>query len=41
MTLHDFLAGLVTAGFLISGLFFFRFWHRTRDGLFLAFALAF
>ncbi len=41
MTLYDFLSGLVTAGFLISGLFFFRFWHRTRDGLFLAFALAF
>ena len=41
MTLYDFLAGMVTAGFLICGLFFFRFWFRTRDGLFLAFALAF
>ncbi len=41
MTLYDFLAGIVTGGFLIAGLFFFRFWHRTRDSLFLAFALAF
>ncbi len=41
MTLYDFLAGIVTGGFLISGLFFLRFWYRTRDGLFLAFALAF
>ena len=41
MTLFDFLAGVVTAGFVISGLFFFRFWHRTKDGLFLAFAMAF
>ena len=41
MTLYDFLAGVVTCGFLISGLFFLRFWNRTRDSLFLAFALAF
>jgi hypothetical protein len=41
VTLYDFLAGIVTGGFLIAGLFFFRFWHRTRDSLFLAFALAF
>ncbi|MBA2772279.1 MAG: hypothetical protein H0U34_09780 [Sphingomonas sp.] len=39
--MYDFLAGIVTGGFLIAGLFFFRFWHRTRDSLFLAFALAF
>lgn len=41
MTLYDFLAGIVTGGFVIAGLFFLRFWHRTRDSLFLAFALAF
>lgn len=41
MTLYDFLAGAVAAGFILSGLFFLRFWSRTRDGLFLAFALAF
>jgi hypothetical protein len=39
--LLDFLSGAVTMGFAIAGLFFFRFWHRTRDGLFLAFAFAF
>lgn len=41
MTLYDFLSGAVAFGFLTCGLFFFRFWRRTRDGLFLAFALAF
>ena len=41
MTLYDFLSGIVTGGFLVAGLFFLRFWRRTRDGLFLAFALAF
>ena len=37
----DFLAGAVTMGFFVAGLFFLRFWSRTREGLFLAFALAF
>ena len=41
MTLYDFLSGMVTAGFIIAGLFFFRFWRRTGDGLFLSFGLAF
>ena len=36
-----FLSGAVTFGFFISALFFARFWKRTRDGLFLAFAVAF
>jgi len=40
-TLIDFLSGAVTLGFLVTGLFFLRFWKRTRDGLFVAFALAF
>ncbi|HEY0114190.1 MAG TPA: DUF5985 family protein [Allosphingosinicella sp.] len=39
--LTDFLSGAVTFGFIIAGLFFLRFWRRTRDGLFLAFAIAF
>lgn len=39
--LHLFLSGAVTTGFLIAGLFFLRFWKRTHDGLFIAFALAF
>ena len=38
---YAFLAGAVTMGFSIAALFFLRFWKRTRDGLFLAFALAF
>ncbi|HEX8194151.1 MAG TPA: DUF5985 family protein [Allosphingosinicella sp.] len=37
----DFLSGAVTLGFLVAGLFFLRFWKKTRDGLFLAFAFAF
>jgi hypothetical protein len=36
-----FLSGAVAAGSLLAGLFFLRFWKRTRDGLFLAFAAAF
>jgi hypothetical protein len=39
--LFQFLSGALTMGFLVAGLFFLRFWTRTRDGLFLAFALAF
>ena len=41
MTLYDFLSGAVALGFFTCGLFFLRFWRRTRDQLFLAFALAF
>jgi hypothetical protein len=31
----------VAFGFFICGLFFLRYWSRSRDQLFLAFALAF
>jgi hypothetical protein len=41
MSLYDFLSGAVVLGFVICALFFLRFWKRTRDGLFLAFGLAF
>lgn len=41
MTLLDFLSGAIAMGFLVGGLFFLRFWSRTRDGLFLSFAVAF
>jgi hypothetical protein len=41
MTLVDFLSGATAFGFLVCGLFFLRFWRRTRDPLFMAFALAF
>ena len=37
----DFLSGVCTGGFLIASLFFFRFWKRTRDRLFVLFGLAF
>ena len=39
--LDTFLGGMVTLGFIIAALFFLRFWTRTHDGLFLAFAVAF
>lgn len=41
VSLYDFLSGAVSFGFLVCGLFFLRFWRRTRDELFIAFALAF
>ena len=39
--LLTFLSGAITLGFLIAALFFLRFWRRTHDGLFIAFAAAF
>ncbi|MFP5350814.1 MAG: DUF5985 family protein [Gammaproteobacteria bacterium] len=33
--------GALIFGYLIAGLFFLRFWRRTRDGLFAWFAIAF
>jgi len=36
-----FVAGAMSAGFGVAGLFFLRFWQRTRDRLFGAFAVAF
>jgi uncharacterized membrane protein HdeD (DUF308 family) len=40
-TLLDFLSGAITMGFLVAGFFFLRFWQRTGESLFLAFAAAF
>jgi hypothetical protein len=37
----DFLSGAVTVGYLVGAGFFLRFWGRTRERLFLAFAAAF
>ena len=37
----DFLPGAVTLGFVVAALFFLRFWRRTSERLFLAFAVAF
>jgi hypothetical protein len=39
--MHDFLLGYVFATSMVAGLFFLRFWRRTHDTLFLAFAAAF
>lgn len=39
--LHEFILGLIVMGCLIAGLFFLRFWRKTRDRLFAVFALAF
>lgn len=41
MLFVHFLTGAVTFGYLLAGLFFLRFWRRTGDELFLAFAVAF
>lgn len=35
------LAGAIAMGWLVVGLFFFRFWRHTRDRFFLWFALSF
>ncbi|MCI3951304.1 MAG: hypothetical protein K0R53_801 [Burkholderiales bacterium] len=37
----EFLSGAVTVAHLVAALFFLRFWRKTADRLFLAFALAF
>jgi hypothetical protein len=39
--LGPFLMGANTLGFMAAGVFFLRFWRRTRDGLFVAFSIAF
>jgi hypothetical protein len=39
--IYPLLSGMIAMGFAVAGLFFLRFWGRTRDGLFLAFAWAF
>ena len=41
MTAYHFLSGAVVFGFLVCMLLFLGFWRRTRDQLFLAFAVAF
>ncbi len=39
--MEQMLHGAIAIGWLIAGLFFFRFWHHTRDRFFLYFALSF
>lgn len=39
--INPFILGMMTMAYAVIGLFFLRFWRRTRDRLFLIFALAF
>ena len=39
--LANFFSGVIAMGFLVCAAFFLRFWSRTKDMLFAAFALAF
>jgi Family of unknown function (DUF5985) len=39
--MNELLSGAASMGSLVAALFFARFWHRTRDRLFLMFAAAF
>lgn len=41
MTVFDFLSGAIAFGFILSAIFFLRFWKQTGDSLFLGFATAF
>lgn len=38
---YEFLSGALLVGYIILGLFFWKFWRRTRDLLFPMFAWAF
>lgn len=38
---QDFMSGILGMGFVVCALFFTRFWMRSRDSLFLAFAACF
>lgn len=38
---YEFIGGALTMGYLVLGVFFLKFWRRTRDALFMMFALAF
>lgn len=37
----DFVGGAVALGYSVAAVFFFRFWRKTADRLFLSFGLAF
>lgn len=39
--MEQMLSGAIAIGWLLAGLFFFRFWRQTRDRFFLWFALSF
>ena len=37
----NFVFGIITMGYIVAGLFFAKFWRRSRDPLFAIFAVAF
>jgi O-antigen/teichoic acid export membrane protein len=37
----NFVVGVITMGYIVAGLFFAKFWRRSRDPLFAIFAVAF
>lgn len=39
--MEQMLTGAIAVGWLVAGVFFFRFWRQTRDRFFLWFALSF
>ena len=39
--IEEFLGGAIAMGFAVAALFFLKFWHKTREGLFLAFSGSF
>ncbi|HEX3967805.1 MAG TPA: DUF5985 family protein [Edaphobacter sp.] len=39
--IRGFLVGVIVTSSIMAGVFFLKFWKRTRDFLFLAFAIAF
>ena len=39
--MNAFLLGAIAVSYAIAGLFFLRYWHRSRDRLFALFAVAF
>lgn len=38
---HQFLSGAICMAYLVVGMFFLKFWRRTRDSFFLCFAASF
>lgn len=39
--MSEFIAGMITMGYIVAGIFFLRFWRDTRDRLFAMFGVAF
>lgn len=39
--MSDFIAGVLTMGYIVAGIFFLRFWRDSRDRLFAMFGAAF